>query len=62
VGTWHEWDVTSLVRTWAANPSSNRGVILKGDGSTSVEYSFASSEYWWGYSYSPKLVVRYTTP
>jgi hypothetical protein len=62
VNDWHEWDVTSLVRSWAANPSTNRGMILKGDGLTSVEYSYASSEYWWGYSLSPKLVVRYTTP
>jgi hypothetical protein len=62
VSAWHEWDITSLVRTWASNPSSNCGVILKGDGLTSVEYSYASSEYWWGYSFSPRLVVRYTAP
>jgi len=61
VNAWHEWDITNLVRAWASNPTSNRGVILKGDGLTSVEYSYASSEYWWGYSFSPRLVVRYTT-
>jgi hypothetical protein len=45
---------------WVANAPSNRGVILKGDGPTSVEYTFASSEYWWSQHYAPKLTIRYT--
>ncbi len=60
VDTWFNWEVTDLVQLWLANPASNRGMILKGDGPTSVEYSFASSEYWWSQHYAPKLTIRYT--
>jgi hypothetical protein len=60
VDTWFNWEVTELVQLWVANAPSNRGVILKGDGPTSVEYTFASSEYWWSQHYAPKLTIRYT--
>ena len=62
INTWHEWDITALVQNWVANPASNRGVLLQGAGSTSVEYLFASSDYWWDLAISPRLIVRYTTP
>jgi hypothetical protein len=60
VDTWFNWEVTDLVQLWVANPASNQGMILKGDGPTSVEYSFASSEYWWSQHYAPTLTIRYT--
>ncbi|MGB0384367.1 MAG: DNRLRE domain-containing protein [Ardenticatenaceae bacterium] len=28
---WYEWDITSLVQEWINNPTSNFGVILRGD-------------------------------
>ncbi|MBC7234666.1 MAG: DNRLRE domain-containing protein [Chloroflexi bacterium] len=61
INTWFQWDVTSLVQAWVANPAANQGMILKGDGPTSVEYSFATSDYWWNQQYAPKLTIRYTT-
>jgi hypothetical protein len=62
INVWQEWDVTNLVRTWKANPATNHGVALHGSGATAVEYSFASSEYWWSYDLAPRLVVQYTMP
>ena len=62
ISDWHEWDVTGLVQGWYANPSTNQGVILRGSGTTSVEYLYATSEYWWALTFSPRLVVRYSTP
>ncbi|MCD6518678.1 MAG: DNRLRE domain-containing protein [Anaerolineae bacterium] len=61
IDSWHRWDITSLVQGWVNNPGTNRGVILKGRGPTSVEYSYAASEYWWAQELSPRLVIRYTT-
>ncbi len=44
LGRWYSWDITDIVRTWAADATQNQGVILKGSGGTSVEYDFASQE------------------
>ena len=44
LGRWYSWDITDMVRTWAADATQNQGVILKGSGGTSVEYDFASME------------------
>ena len=38
-------DLTEAVHSWAQNPASNYGVILKGEGPVRVRYSFVSSEY-----------------
>jgi len=62
INAWHELDITDLVRAWVADPSSNQGVLLKAEGATSVEYTYASSEYWWSYGLAPRLVVRFTGP
>jgi hypothetical protein len=59
VNDWHEWDITPLVQSWLSSPATNRGVLLKGDGATSVEYIYASSEYWWASNLTPRLVIRY---
>lgn len=51
-------DVTDLVRNWFAQPASNFGVLMQGDSSGSVHYSFASREE----SYAPqrpKLYLEY---
>lgn len=61
VNTWHEWDVTPLVQTWVSKTAPNQGMILVGEGATSVEYLFASSDYWWDLTISPRLTVRYST-
>jgi len=60
VDEWFEWDITPIVQDWVSGQSPNRGVILKGTGMTSVEYLFASSEYWWAQGLTPRLVVRYS--
>lgn len=56
---WHDWDVTGLVRSWVAAPSSNHGMLLRGTGTTAVEYVYATSEYYWSYSLAPQLAVRF---
>jgi hypothetical protein len=62
VNDWHRWSVTQMVRAWVANPANNRGLIIKGSGATSVEYSYVASEYWWANELTPRLVVRYSAP
>lgn len=62
VNAWHTWDITSAVQQWVASPGTNRGVILKGAGATSVEYSYVASEYWWSPELTPRLVIQYSTP
>jgi hypothetical protein len=44
IGKWYSLDVTEMVRAWAADVTQNQGVIVKGGGTTSVQYDFASSE------------------
>jgi len=41
-GQWTEADVTSIVRTWLADPRHNDGLAIRGEGANSVEYSFGS--------------------
>jgi hypothetical protein len=55
---WFSLDVTSMVREWVANPATNRGVALKGEGGTSVQYEFSSCE-WEDVTLRPQLVVSY---
>ncbi|MGQ9665813.1 MAG: DNRLRE domain-containing protein, partial [Anaerolineae bacterium] len=58
-GIWMSFDITGMVREWAANPAANYGLILKGArGGAGVEYRLASSEYS-DASRRPKLVIRY---
>jgi len=58
-GQWVEIDLTALVQRWADDPSTNYGIVIKGSGSSGVEYRFHSSEY----SVSglrPRLSVAYS--
>jgi hypothetical protein len=41
--TTYTWDVTALAREWVANPASNHGVVLEGDGVGSGYWTFVSS-------------------
>lgn len=56
---WHIWDVTSVVQDWVDASGTNQGIILKGAGPTSVEYGYATSDYWWALDLSPRPRVRY---
>ena len=49
-------DITDVVRDWVENPDSNYGIVLKGSGSVSVEYCFASMN-WPDERVRPRLVV-----
>ncbi len=51
-----ELDITALVQQWVTEPWANYGLMLKGDGSKSVEYTFMASEFggMW-----PELEVTY---
>jgi hypothetical protein len=44
LGKWYSLDVTDMVRAWVGDAAQNQGVVLKGSGGASVEYSFASKE------------------
>lgn len=58
---WYEFDVKELVRGWVNNPQTNYGFLLRGSGSASVSYSFASANYP-SISARPQLVIDYTAP
>lgn len=40
---YYSWDITQMAQLWVANPLSNEGVLLIGDG-LSVQYQFRTSE------------------
>jgi len=45
VGYWFTWDVTELVQGWLDDPATNKGVILVGEASSSLQFNFAASDY-----------------
>ena len=55
---WVTVDVTSAVRHWLEHPEENYGLLLRGEGTTSVEYQFASSQ-WRQAQQRPKLSLSY---
>ena len=60
-GNWLEMDVTSAVRQWVAAPEKNHGLLLKGEGSVSVESRLASFEYR-DPAFRPVLIIHYGLP
>ncbi|MHC4738451.1 MAG: DNRLRE domain-containing protein [Planctomycetota bacterium] len=55
------WDVTDMVADWVATPASNYGMMVKDDGSASVDsYRFFASSDATNASTRPKLIVTYT--
>ena len=60
-GTWYEFDITEMVRQWVANPETNFGVILRGEGPAGVQYNIASAESA-GVANRPALVVQFVLP
>ena len=62
INAWHTFDVTDIVRGWLEGTSDNHGFILKGRGPTSVEYTYAASEYYWALEQTPKLTLRFAVP
>jgi hypothetical protein len=57
---WYSVDVTSLVQRWVSEPGTNYGLILKGSGSVSVEYSLGAREST-DSNRQPRLYVRSST-
>ena len=55
------WNVTTAVRRWLADPSSNQGFIISGRSQDSVYYSFDSRESFWQ-EHRPHLSIRYHFP
>lgn len=41
---WVEFDVTSQVAAWAANPATNDGLLVMANSSTQVEWTYASAQ------------------
>jgi len=56
VGTEIELDVTNLVQSWVSDPASNYGLMLRGDGTKAVQFTFLASE---AASLWPVLEVTY---
>jgi hypothetical protein len=56
-GDFHYFDITNMVQNWAANPSSNQGVILLAPDHVRIYY-YASSE-WPAAELRPVLVINY---
>ncbi|NLG27013.1 MAG: DNRLRE domain-containing protein, partial [Chloroflexi bacterium] len=54
--SWWTLNLTQVVRDWVANPSANRGLVFKGYGNVSVEYSFASADFGRP-EFRPQLVI-----
>jgi hypothetical protein len=58
---WYEFDLTPLVREWAAYPERNQGVVvtaLAGDSNANVEARFVSRE--GTPAWRPQLIISYT--
>jgi hypothetical protein len=56
----YEWDITSLVQQWVADPSTNHGLVLIGH-PVDQDLRFRSSE-WRVLEQRPRLSVVYTAP
>jgi hypothetical protein len=62
VGRYVELDVTAWAQEWAANPATNRGIILRLINQTSFTlYRLPSGEYWTP-AQAPTLLVTYELP
>jgi len=57
-GRWYSFDIAALVQGWVNDPTSNRGLVIKGAGSSSVLYYFASSDEV-GLAWHPRLTITY---
>jgi hypothetical protein len=55
---WYTFDITEAVGGWLADPESNYGVVIEGEGSVSKSTSFAASSYW-DKTKRPKLTVHW---
>ena len=60
-GVWIELDLKDVAQQWVADPSSNQGVVLKGEGSVAVQYSLLSTQYW-DVSKRPQFEIAYFIP
>ena len=65
-GSWHEIDITEVVRNWVRDPASNHGLFLEQESGTGLgpEVAFFSANYTsdgtpQGKALTPKLTVRY---
>jgi len=56
----YEWDMTSSVQAWIADPASNHGILLIAD-EVDQDVRFRSSQ-WRVLTQRPKLTVTYTLP
>jgi len=61
VNTWYAFDVTTSVQKWASSIAVNHGWLLRGSGSISVVYHFASAQHS-TLSLHPQLIIDYTAP
>ena len=60
VNKWYDLDLTDLVQQWIANPESNKGLLLKGQGASN-HVALASSQYP-DTRLHPALIITYNLP
>ena len=58
VGAWVNFDLTTTVMQWAANPAGNEGVLVTASGNTQVEWEYASAQAA-AAGQRPKLTITY---
>lgn len=56
---WYAMDLTDIAQEWVNTPTSNFGLLLRGNNANSVEYHFASSEYSTP-TFRPTLSITYS--
>ena len=58
------FNVASLVQGWVSDPTANKGLLIKGSGPASVQYTFRSNdqEFQPYTAFVPKLYVKYYVP
>lgn len=60
---WYTWDITSLVRKWVAHPEENHGVLLFGESSANIGFTFYSSQtHPYQAAFRPRLDLVYGEP
>lgn len=63
VKRWYTWDITSLVKKWVAHPETNHGILLFGESSANIGFTFYSSQsHPYQAAFRPRLDIVYGEP
>jgi cell division septation protein DedD len=60
---WYTWDITSLAKKWVASPDTNHGMLLFGESSANIAFTFYSSQsHPYQAAFRPRLDIVYGEP